>query len=60
MSNEIDMDTSSDSPMFDGPKVATKKVKASGLIKIFDKDGKLKSELKIVSLETKESGKNAT
>ncbi len=33
------------------PNVTTQRVEASGLVKIFGKDGKLKSTLKIVSLE---------
>ncbi len=33
------------------PNVTTQRVEASGLVKIFDKDGNLKSTMKIVSLD---------
>ena len=34
------------------------KTQASGIVKVFDKDGKLKNKMKIVSLQSQES-KNA-
>lgn len=42
-----------------GPNSIMDNVQVSGVIKVFDKDGKLKTELDIVSLEINEDIENA-
>jgi hypothetical protein len=42
------------------PNVSTPKYQASGIVKIIDKDGNVKSEMEIVSLELNEELENGT
>lgn len=42
-----------------GPNVALGELEVSGIVKIIDKDGNVKSELEIISIEIQEDKENA-